>query len=98
MVEQEIFHTEALRQLAGVFYRGVMFLVGFENVRLTIETESLVKKPGAVFGIALICFVVGLVPAAGELFPIVELHRKAELLRLGGVNVKESYFFPENFF
>ena len=54
MVEQEIFHAEALRQLAGVFYRGVMFLIGFENVRLTIETESLVKKPGAVFGIALI--------------------------------------------
>ncbi len=91
MIEQKILNAQAFRQLRRIPRRRMMLLIGMEFFPVLIEAESLMEQPLAVFRILLFSLVVGLISAAGQLLPVVQLHAEAELLGLRGMNVEESH-------
>lgn len=40
VIEQQIFHLQLLRQLAGILYRGVVLFVRMKAIRLTGQTKA----------------------------------------------------------
>ena len=85
-------------QFTGIFYCGMMFLIWLVFVSLPIETECFVKKPFAVSGVSFFARVKRFVTAAGEFFTISQIHGKAKLLCLCGLDVKKCHFMSENVF
>ena len=94
MVQHQIFHIQALRQLAGVLDRGMVLLIRMEDISLSIQAEGLVKKPVASGGVRLLPIIVGLVAAAGQLPAVPQITHVTVLLRLGGADIKESIAVP----
>ena len=90
VVEKKVFDAQFFRQLAGVFYGGVLYPMGMVFFRVGIETEGLMEEPCAVFGVGESVLPTGLVAAAGELPAVTQLYAEAELLCLHGSYVKEG--------
>lgn len=42
VIEKQIFDMELLRQLTGIFHRGMMLLIRMEDIRLSVQTKGFV--------------------------------------------------------
>ena len=89
---------QLLCQLTGILDRRVVFLIWRENISLSVQAECLMEHPGAVFGIFFLTFIIRLVPAAGELLSVSQIHREAKLFCLSGMDVEEGDRVSENCF
>ena len=45
MIQDEIFHLQLFCQFTGILYRRMMLLIRFEDIRLSIQTKSLMQNP-----------------------------------------------------
>ena len=91
MIEEQILNAQTGRELCRILRRGMMLLIGMEFLPILIKAEGLMQQPFAVLRVLLFRLVVGLIAAAGQLFPVVQLHAEAELLGLGGMDVEEGH-------
>ena len=98
VIQDQVFDMQIFRQFTGIFYCGMMLFIWLVFVSLPIETECFVKEPFAVSGVSFFARVKWFVTAAGKFFPISQIHRKAELLCLCGLDIKKCHFMFENFF
>ena len=96
VIQDQVFDMQIFCQFTCIFYCGMMLLIWLIFVSLTIETECFVKEPFAVSGVSFFARVKWFVTAAGEFFFISQIHGKAELLCLGGLDIKKCHFMSEN--
>ena len=97
MIKHQIPDPQFFRRLTGFFYRSMMFLIRFENICLSIQTERLMEKPFASLCIFLFTFLVRFISAAGQLLSISKIHTEPKLLRLGGLDIKKGNFSSKDF-
>ena len=89
VIKNEIFHIKGLGQFAGIFGGGVMFLIRFETVCITVQTECFVEHPFAASGVSFFAWIIGFIAAAGQLFPISQIHREAKLFGFGRTDIEK---------
>ena len=97
MIQNEIFHLQLFCQFTGILYRRMMLLIRFEDIRLSIQTKSLMEKPFASPRIFLFTFLIRFIPAAGQLFSVSKIHAEPKLLRLGGLDIEKGNLSSKDF-
>ena len=94
MIEDQVLHAQAGRRLAGIFDGRMVFLIGMEDSRFSIEAESFVKEPFAIPDIGFFPGLVRFIAAAGQ-SAIGEFQRKAELFGLRRADIEKGHIVTD---
>ena len=85
-------------RLAGLPDRAVVLFIGVKNIPLTVKAESLTEQPVCIQNVFFAERIEGFIAKAGQLLPVSQHGGKAELLKLGGVDVKKGDIIIKDFF
>lgn len=90
VIERQMPDPEGRRELAGVFYRGMVLFNWTKAFGFGIEAKGLVQQPVGIPNIFLYRGMAGLVAAAHQPPVLCIGYRKTELLRLGKMDIEKG--------
>ena len=94
MPEHQIGDLQLFRQPAGVHDGAVVLFIGFEAVPLAVQAERLMEQPLGTLYPGEQGFVAGFVSRKGKPYAFFHPDAVAELLFLGGTNIKKVKWSP----
>lgn len=90
VIQNQVLYTQAGRHFTGVFDGGMVFFIGMENMRFSIEAEGFVKEPFTIPDIDFFPGLIRFIATAGQ-FTIRELQGKTELFSLRRADIEKSH-------